>query len=306
MAHRDQQGSGASKSMTSAFNNARHNQEATSEQESNIVVGEFVSELSSAIRFRMKYGLGQGDWIEEPERFYTDGLVFGEEQAVASQVKLQITLSLDASTSMWMNNIMRYAGPTALSLDRVIRKGMEDLPQGTVHYAPFIFHEKAHKLPASYFNSYAGRLDYSRKQQGDEQAWPNYPTGEQFGRAVELGEIAPGGFRSDFKLSGTETRIAPLFQALSDWEQREGDIHATRLDIVLTDGVLESVRDVEAADRIQQDRNGKLKTVLLNFLPMADWDHFTLPGRCSQVAVTPANLDAVIRDTLSEAVSELF
>jgi hypothetical protein len=131
----------ARQSLAEAFHRGNKMQAQESDETANIEVGDFLSELVTAIRFRMKTGLTEGDWIEDPERYFTDGRVFAEEEAVSSEVKLQITVSLDASTSMWSSgNIMRYAGPTFITLDRIIRKACLDLPEGSVHYAPFIFH----------------------------------------------------------------------------------------------------------------------------------------------------------------------
>jgi hypothetical protein len=307
MASRDVQGTSTGSRMQQAFDRARQNEEMESEQESNIAVGDFISELATAIKFRMKLGLSQGDWIEEPERYFTDGLVFATEEATASNVKLQITVSMDASTSMWANNLMRFAGPTFIALDRIIRKAVADLPEGSVHYAPFIFHGKALKLPAAFLNNYVGRVDWkSREDKAHESPWPNFPAWDSWTRARELGQVPAESRYTDWPLSGKDTRLAPLFQAIKDWEEKEGDTSAVRLDIVITDGVLENDEDVKEATRIQEDRNGKLRTVFLNFLPLKEWSESQLPERCSQFAVTKDDLDQSIRTILNDAVADLF
>jgi hypothetical protein len=306
IAHGDIKGSSAGKKLGQAFDRARLMEELASEQESNIEVGDFLSELAAAIRFRMKLGQSQGDWIEEPERMFSDGLIFATEEAVASEVKLQITLSLDTSTSMWMNKIMKHAGPAVLAFDRIIRKAMQDLPQGSVTYQPFIFHGTAHPVPAAYLNSYVGKAVWASGQDADQTIWPNYPRQEQLRAAKEAGEAPEGAGVHDYKLSGEDTRIAPLFKVIQDWEQIHGDPNAVRLDIVITDGVLEEDGDVEIATGVQEERNGKLRTVLLNFLPLDQWSNYQLPDRCAQFAVDAENLDRSVRDILSEAVADLF
>lgn len=304
MASRDVKGVAAGKNLRKALDRARDEAEDESEQYSNIEVGDFLSELATAVRFRMKSGLSYGDWIEEPERSLTDGLIFGREEAVAADVKLQVTLSLDASTSMWVNDLMRHAGPTFLAIDRVIRKAMVDLPEGTVLYAPFVFHQNAYQIPASFLNNYVGRIDSKEER----AVWPNTPTQEDIAAAIASGELSITTTREDWrsKLSGTETFIAPLFKAIADWEQKKGDPNALRLDIVITDGVLESVLDVEEATAVQEQRNGRLQTVLLNFLPLDQWDAYQLPDRCAQFPVTADSISTSIRSILQEAIEGLF
>lgn len=328
-------GGGAGKKLVSAMKRASANEELASEQSSNIQVGEFVSELATAIKLRMKLGLTDGDWLEEPERYYTDGMCFAQEEATSSSVKLQLTLSLDASTSMWQNNIMRVAGPTFMAIDRIIRKGIEDLPEGAVHYAPFIFHEKAFEIPASLISNYVGRVDWEKGKDGEEKkgsrfetVFINWASKETWEAAIRNGEIPAGTPHGEYKevvvedyigrksmrrkyvptlpLSAQDTRLAPLFKAIQDWEERESDSNAVRLDIVITDGVFERQDDIERATRIQEDRNGRLRTVMLNFLPMREWSNAQMPGRCSQYAVTPENLDMSIRTILTETISDLF
>jgi hypothetical protein len=363
MAHGDRRGKGKlGDSASEAFYRATAVEADLSQQSANIVVGEFLSELAAAIRFRMKIGQTQGDWIEEPERLYTDGGVFATEEAVASEVKLQITVTLDASTSMWNNGIMKFAGPTFAALDQIIRASMRDLPEGSVHYAPFVFHEKAFKIPASLIPTYTARVDWGlteqgkkrkermeaqgkiyeplasdKRQQNQYNVIPQFPPDHLWNEAVRFGEVPAGAvsrywkkdapFRvhrtdkdgkdklviqhkdmwvSDYAMSGIETFVAPLFEAIQKWEQEEGDISATRLDIVITDGVFQDAQDVARASRIQEDRNGRLKTVLLNFVPSKDWENVQLPERCSQFQVTPRNLDNSIRTILTDAIGDLF
>lgn len=291
--------------LSTAFDRARLEAELSAEQDSNIEVGDFLSELATAIRFRAKNGQSQGDWLDEPERLFTDGLMFSVQQAVASEVKLQITVSLDASNSMWVNKIMKHAGPAVVAIDRIIRMAMIDLPQGTVLYQPFIFHRTAHRVPASYLNNYCGTATWKNGDEADRTIWPRSPKQAQIDAAVAAGELKSSA-DGHFDLSGSDTRIAPLFQAIQAWEQAEGDPNAVRLDIVITDGVLEEEGDVETATKTQEERNGRLRTVLLNFLPLDQWTDYQLPDRCAQFAVDADSLNTSIRDILSEAVNDLF
>jgi hypothetical protein len=316
MAFGDIKGKSAGTRLSQQFDRAKLEAELESEQASNIEVGDFLSELATAVRFRMKNGQSQGDWIDEPERMFTDGLIFATQQAVASEVKLQITLSLDTSTSMWMNRLMKHAGPAMLAFDRVIRKAIADLPQGSIAYQPFIFHGTARKVPAAFLNSYVGSARKASGEESDSTVWPQIPTQDQLDAAIKAGDLPEGTRRTNFDMSGPDTLIAPLFRAIQEWEKVEGDPNAVRLDIVITDGVFGDTEtsveaddpdsDIDAATAVQEERNGRLRTVLLNFLKLDEWSNRQLPDRCAQFAVDADNLNTAIRDILQEAVADLF
>ncbi len=97
-----------------------------------------------------------------------------------------------------------------------------------------------------------------------------------------------------------------MFRAIQQWEQAHGDPNAVRLDLVLTDGVLEEADDVAEATAIQEERNGRLRTVLLNFLPLDQWSDYQLPDRCAQFPVNADNLDSSIRTIVQESIESLF
>jgi hypothetical protein len=179
-------------------------------------------------------------------------------------------------------------------------------------YAPFIFHTTAHKIPAAYINSYVGTAQRKDGSETSDTIWPRGPRHAQVVAAREAGEEP----KEDFELSGTDTLIAPLFRAIQAWETEAGDPTAVRLDIVITDGVFgdtepdaandDPASDIDAATAVQEARNGKLRTVLLNFLKLDEWSNRQLPDRCAQFAVDADNLNTAIRDILNEAVADLF
>lgn len=193
---------------------------------------------------------------------------------------------------------MALAGPAFIAIDRMVRKALADLPDGTVKYSAFIFHDRAVRLPEAFVTSYVNEVDGTI-------LIPSTPTIEQWREASSKGQIPSDARIADYPLSGAGTRIAPLFKVIKTWEETEGNPDGIRLDIVITDGDL-SASDVERASRTQIERNGRLRTVLLNFLPFEKWKETSTPDRCSQYAVTPDNLSNRIRDILSEAVQELL
>lgn len=242
-------------------------------ERANLEVGDFVSELVTAIRYREKHGLLGGDWVDEPERIYTDRRVFAEEVASPSDVKLQITLSLDASRSMWRTGIMAIAGRAFVALDKVIRRAQGDLPEGSVLYQPFAFNDAGYKLDSDNLTDHFE----------GERSIPGFATG----------------------WAAHHTRVSALLARIEKWEA-ENDPDAHRLDIIITDGAMDERGDREEANKIQERRNGRLTTVLLNFLPPSKWGAFKLPDRCYQYAVTGATLSGRLRQIVTEQIGALL
>lgn len=278
---------------------------------SNVEVGDFLSELNTALTYKAQYNLREGDFLEDPERAYTDGYAFGQEIRTAIQGKLQISLCLDVSTSMWMNDLMRYAGPTFHKMDQIIRKAAAEAPEGALLYDTFIFHGVAKRLPEAFIQRYHGGKQTFHRGVLKGQAgisWPAFPREEDVQEAMRLGQIPEGDtrvFRAGYPMSGPETKIAPLFKLLSEWETKFGDPSAKRLDIILTDGVLEDRPDVNEASRIQEARNGDLSTICLNFLKPQEWAGYALPDRVVQYAVNAENLATRLRDIITETISAM-
>lgn len=308
------------------------------EAEANVEIGEFVSELAVALRYRDRDGLDSGDWIEDPERLFTDGLVFGEEYKSQAQGKLQVTVTLDASQSMWNQYLMKYAAPTFRALDKMMRQAQAELPPGSLSYSPFVFHGQAFPLPPSLVDQYSQGV---YKEKGRYKSWDgtvktydreNYMApsagvrSDLYLKAIQNQEI-PGleglahlketpswgtpeyeqfwSWSRNRRMLGDDTLLAPLFAAIEDWEK--GNNHdATRLDIVITDGQFENEADLRLASEIQERRNGRLTTVLLNFLPVAKWSASKLPDRCLQQPVDKDNIGASVRTVILEAVGSML
>ena len=313
----------------------RKAEEQEVQAESTLEIGNFVGELATALRFVEKTGLDEGDWLEEPERLYSDGLCFGEEIKSATQDKLQITLTLDTSTSMWLQNCMESAAPTFRALDRMLRLAQEELPPGTLTYQPFIFHEAAFQIPASFVGQFTqNSFDIKRRFTQRDGSIKTYNsksfflphkevTRDRFRQAVQAGEIpnvphdldqtdhdgsaffqAYVAWNKKHKMCAEDTLLHPLFQAIQDWEAAQ-DHNATRLDLVITDGHFEDEDDVRKASGVQEQRNGKLTTVFLNFLHPLKWARVHLPDRCFQVPVSKNNIDCSVRNAILETISSL-
>jgi len=111
------------------------------------------------------------------------------------------------------------------------------------------------------------------------------------------------GWGDNSPFTGEDTWISPLFEEIEKWENRYSDPGAARLDIIITDAVLEHEKDIREASRIQEHRNGNLQTVLLNFLPMDDWGDGSIPKRCTQYSANAENIGGMLRQIVQDFIS---
>lgn len=237
------------------------------DQAANLDAGDFISELATVMTTQYRSGLREGDYLEDVERYTTDGCVFGEESRRAGAVKLRVAVALDRSRSMYANGIMGTAGRALIALDKTVRQAQQELPEGSLAYQPFVFAGEAERRRD--LNLFTGQYMYPSSDWDD-------------------------------------TNIAPLLESIEKWEQEDGaDPDAFKLDLIITDGVLEHPRDVARANQIQARRNGRGATIMLNFLPREEWGDYHLPARCFQYPVTKDSLAAQLRAIVTEVVGML-
>lgn len=324
MANSDRKGrvGGAGKKWLADLVTVRQGVAVKAEHAANIVVGDFLSELLTVMRTRYKTGLREGDWIEDPERVYMDGAVFGEEVRVASEIKLQIALCVDVSKSTYFNGTAAIIGKAVVALDRMIRKAQAELPEGALSYRLFAFNRNTYVVGPDRVME----LDTSApsKERDGEVAetsaihrwgtWYVKPEGgvKQSGLSFEQAASKRRGYfgmgvncKMGYDNNWEDTLVTPLFEAIEAWEQTDGDPHAYRVDIILSDGEWDNYSDVQAATRVQERRNGRLTTFMLNFLPRWKWKQHALPQRCYQYEANREYLGQQIQQIVSDALLEL-
>jgi len=254
-------------------------------KDAHVAAGMLEGDFSNAFRMREAYGREEGDWLDDPASAYQGQGGFGEEVKEQSGVKVQVTLSLDCSTSMWENDVARIAIDAYINLGLALNELRTSFP-GSVYAQSFLFAigeqgDVAEPLSNSYHIHYYGdddlRLD-GYEGMKDLRSWSK-------------------------SWCGNDTRISPLLTAIEDWEMLESDSDCVKMDIILTDGVLEHKDDILEASAIQERRDGVLRTIMLNFLPESSWYEVRLPYRCLQLPVQKDNLQGVLRNLLAEFVS---
>jgi len=317
MAYSDKQGKSkkGGKQWNKNLSEVRESIQIQVDENANLVVGDFLTELLTVMRTRIMSGLRDGDWIEDPERLYTDGGVFGEEVRVASDVKLQIALAIDVSKSTYFNGCATVMSRAVLAIDKTIRKAMQELPEGALSYRLFAFNRNTYTVT----EKEVIQLD-TRAPEGSVSTihqWGTYfirPDGgeAQTGLTIErVRELATAynemgvRWKYGYENNWYDTLITPLFEAIEAWEKAEGDPSAYRIDIILSDGELDNAADVKAATAVQERRNGKLTTFMLNFLPRDKWGHHTLPQRCYQYEASQQYLGQQIQQIISDALLEM-
>lgn len=250
---------------------------------SQLTAGMIGSDFHQAFALKEAYGRDDGDWLDDPVAAYCGGSGFGEEIKVQAGIKLQVTVSLDMSNSMWNNVIANDAIRAFIEIGLALEDIQTQYP-GSMHTAAFTF-------------------------ASGEQGKRSYRIGRQHRSSTPV-ELQLGSFE-DMRRNlswmpsdaGQDTWIAPLFDQIQKWEVTESDTDCVRLDIVLTDAVLEHPTDIKRASEIQERRDGALQTVFLNFLNEEEWIDSRLPMRCVQYPADANNVGGLLRQILSEFVS---
>lgn len=245
-----------------------------------LMAGALQSEFASAIGWRERYNQPEGDWLADPVDALTTGYGFGEEVRTSRGIKMQVNLCLDCSNSMSHNGLESIAQDTLRTIYVALRMAASELPEGSLVVNVW---------------TWAGNTDGK---------WVSHITSKKNVESTLDNPLGPlDGWWASF--DGEDTWISPLFAKLENWENRYGDPGAFRLDIIITDGVLEHLTDQREGDKIQERRDGALQTVVLNFLPIEDWSDSRVPKRCVQYPATHDNLMGLMRGVLGQWLTNL-
>lgn len=240
-----------------------------------LMAGSIQTEFASAIGWRERYGQQEGDWLDDPVSALTTGYGFGEEVRTSRGIKLQVNLCLDCSNSMVHNRTSDVAQQTIQDMYLGMRMAAQQMPDDSL------------------------KVNVWTWARGDDGKSVRHITSDDnMRRTADDPMGALNGWWADF--DGEDTWISPLLERLEKWENSHGDPGACRLDIIISDGVLEHATDARKGDEIQERRDGSLQTVVLNFLPMEDWSDSRVPKRCVQYPATPDNLMGLMRSVLGQ------
>lgn len=284
-------------------------------QQAQYTAGMLQSDFHQAFETQEVYGRDEGDFIDDVVNLYQTGRGYGEDQSKAKGVKLQITLSLDLSNSMQYNrdthgNKLYESASNAfrdlwLTLEELEKQYADDLFIGA-----FTFCQDTHEYDTNSWGEHVTRERLGRlaKCLSVESSWRGRMEDKQLRSRQDPDGISLGpveGYRSPsaWKFDGTDTWYYPLFDKIREWEEKFSDPGAIRLDLVITDAVLEHPSDIARSDAIQERRNGTLHTVMLNMLPQHEWVNSDLPLRCVQYPADSKNLSGMLRLLISEFVS---
>jgi hypothetical protein len=238
-----------------------------------LMAGSLQSEFASAIGWKERFSQPEGDWLDDPVEAMITGYGFGEEMRTSRGIKMQVNLCLDCSNSVRHNGLDEVAQLTLRTMYLGLKMAAEQLPDNSLVVNVWTW---AHNE--------------------DGKGVSLLTTKDVVARKIDNPMGVMDGWYANF--NGEDTYIAPLFERLDGWENAYGDPSAYRLDIIITDGVLEHAMDAKTADVIQERRDGTLQTVVLNFLPMEEWTESRVPKRCVQYPATPDNLIGLMRGVL--------
>lgn len=259
--------------------------------EARLTAGHLHSELAAALAWKERYDQHYGEWLDDPVAALTGQGGFGEEVRYSTGIKLEVNIALDCSNSMYYNGLHSVAVNTMRTLYMALELVSKQLPPGSLTLNAWCW-------ALSSDGKYVRHLNVKR----------NFWSDEVLGQ-VEMDDENPLGAMEqlpseDYKSgwTGEDTWIYPLLEAIDKWEQQSGDPGAYRLDIILSDGVLEHPTDVRKGDEVQFRRNGNLQSVILNFLPMESWGDYNVPNRCVQYEATVENIGSLMRSVLGDWV----
>jgi hypothetical protein len=248
----------------------------------NLTAGMLVSDIHQVVTSTEKPA-DYGDAIEDVIDAYqgSGGWLLDVNQAKG--VKLQITLSLDMSNSMKYNGLDRVAAATFRDLGMTLKALQATYPDD-MYTAFFQFSDDNH-------NGRGMRAIRLETPQSDSR----------FG---EFKSFVPSIIENrGVSYDGTDTWFYPLFVEIEKWEKKYSDPGAVRLDLIITDAVVEHAKDIRESNKIQERRDGALYTIMLNFAPEEEWVNSTLPKRCFQMKVDKDNIAGILRKILAEFVS---
>lgn len=260
-----------------------------------LTAGMLATELGQVFTSDEKVG-DQGDWIEDAVDTYNSGQGFGYEVTKATGVKIQITLSLDLSNSMYYNGVHMVAAAAFRDLGLALKALKAQYPED-LYTAFFTFSEDAYGAGNS--GKYVVRLETPEYDNESQQA-------QYVGKFEEFRDYRPSIVNKwnnyEGVFTGTDTWVTPLFLKIEDWEKTHSDPGALKLDIVITDAVVEHKKDIREADIIQERRDGSLQTVFLNFMAERDVVGSTLPKRCFNMCADKDNVSGLLRNLIMEFV----
>lgn len=244
----------------------------------NLMAGYLTTEVASAIKRHERYELYEGEWLEDPVEARLTSRGFAEEYDKPYGIKMMVNLCLDCSNSMKHNGLVIPSMSALKAMWIMLRMVERDLPQGTL-------------LTNVWY--------WARNQDGK--------TAHQRLDASDATDTLEHGIEalSSIWFDGEDTWIAPLFKYIDQWENNNDAQAYHRLDIIMTDGVLEHPTDIREASEIQMRRNGSLQTVMLNFLPSTEWGNFPVPKRCVQYEANPDNLLPLMRQVFGDWVTRI-
>lgn len=263
-----------------------YNQKMETVQQAQLVLGSIQSETSQVFQHRERYELDQGDYLEDPvsTRLRSGGWM--EDSSRRAGFKLQITVSLDVSNSVWYNRIAAPAIKAFQELTLAVRALKEENPDD-VRYSAWLFSQDKDGKGVEQLTDFEYKWIGDGKRAKKEVDDPLKETRKLWNQT------------SIPYYAGEDSWLSPLLEKIANWESKQADDGYVKLDIILSDGVFERKVDITRSDDIQAGR-GQAHTVILNFMQEEDWFNGRLPYQVVQYPVTADNVGGILRLVLAQ------
>lgn len=249
-----------------------------------MTTGMIQNDLEQVFRWMDRADLLDGDYLESPVAAYMTGYGFGEEYKAKAGITLQLTASLDTSNSLYYNDI----APPALAAFRTLVMSLEQLKL-----------EYPDHLHTAYFKFSGGSDGKYCRQISGTSGLPS--SAARTVTQLMLEEYKDSEAYSLFR--GEDTWMFTLLEKIESWENKYSDPGAVKVDIIISDAVLEHPNDIRWSNLIQERRDGALQTIILNLMPRDKWHDGAVPKRCLQYPAAADNLAGLLRNILAEAVN---
>ena len=236
--------------------------------------------LYSATKAKERADLDDGDLLDDPVNLIVDGDGWGEVNQAKPQVHKHVNIAVDDSGSThtaqtgYCHNALTTVASNLMDVLHTAGKTYD-----YVTYDAFTFNRITEQHTGS---------------RGREQ------------RAEKAYAQLQGIYTEDpLKRDASKTFLAPLLESFYENEVRRNKIGEPRIDLILTDGEFESIRDMNKAVEWQRKRGPNVTTYVINVWPEnTDEDLIPLPHEFRVVPVHCITLNQQFLDAVEQAEAD--
>jgi len=237
--------------------------------------------LYSATKEKERADLDDGELVDDPVNLIVDGQGWGDETKGRLEVRKHVNIAVDNSGSTHM--------PETGFCSRAMRTIAENLMgqlQTVGQTYPYLTYD------AFSFNRITQQhTGYYGREVRKEVAF-------KYLQGIHVDD--------PLKRDAIKTNLAPLLEQMYNNEVRRNKIGEPRIDIILTDGEFESIRDLNKAVEWQRKRGPNVTTYVLNLVPEEMDNNLPLPHEFRIVPVNCIGVDGATTNPLLMGIDSTY